>query len=251
MAGGAGDDECPDWPDQTEAGTCGCGFAPDARCDALAVGLRHRYSFTDANDPVADSIGSADGTLAGTPLVVDGSVTLSGNGDFVRLPAGLLADLVDATFEAWLTWDGGDGWQRVFEFGSVNAVQNPTSFFYLTPRTGGEGVTVQFKSPGVSTNSLSTTEQFPVEELTHVAVVLSGGQRLTLYLDGALLGSLATGFRLSLIDDQINRLGRSLYYPDDPDLDGSLTEFRIYGVALTATQVQKSFEIGPDAPLGQ
>ena len=43
------------------------------------------------------------------------------------------------------------------------------------------------------------------------------------------------------------RLGRSLS-TSDPFFDGSFDEFRIYDVALTAQEIDRSFRDGPDRP---
>jgi hypothetical protein len=41
-------------------------------------------------------------------------------------------------------------------------------------------------------------------------------------------------------------LGRSLF-PNDPPLNGSIDEFRIYSAALTAAQIAGNFKSGPNA----
>jgi hypothetical protein len=46
--------------------------------------------------------------------------------------------------------------------------------------------------------------------------------------------------------DVNNWLGRSQFLAD-PGFEGSFTEFRIYGSALSASEVAASFAAGPDA----
>jgi hypothetical protein len=43
-------------------------------------------------------------------------------------------------------------------------------------------------------------------------------------------------------------LGRSLF-PNDPPLNGSISEFRIYNAALSAPQISDNFKNGPNAVL--
>jgi hypothetical protein len=52
--------------------------------------------------------------------------------------------------------------------------------------------------------------------------------------------------QLSQISDVNNWLGRS-QYSNDPELNATFDEFRIYDVALTAAQIQTSATAGPDA----
>src|ERR1051326_9304604 len=82
----------------------------------FAQTLVHRWSFT--ND-VTDSVGGADGSLIGDAYVQDGAVVLDGNyPTFVDLPRDLVTNLTSFTFETWVTWNGGNIWQRIFDFGN-------------------------------------------------------------------------------------------------------------------------------------
>ena len=67
----------------------------------------------------------------------------------------------------------------------------------------------------------------------------------TLYLDGMLACAKALPFELSVIDDVNSWLGRS-QFTTDVGFSGSIEEFRIYDVALTASQVAFSYQAGPD-----
>src|SRR3982751_4931574 len=117
-------------------------------------GLVHRYSFDGVGTTVLDAIGDADGTVVGASLTGQGTLTLVGlTGDqaqYVDLPHGLLRELHDATFEAWINWAGSaahDGtrtpWQRIFDFGEgttgIEGEQasggDALSYLFLTPQT--------------------------------------------------------------------------------------------------------------------
>jgi len=142
-AGGAGGaDGCPDDPNKTAPGKCGCG-APDedsvfgASCLPLQDAIVHRYSFeNDAND----SVGTSHGTLVGGATIAGGALTLAGgtSGQYLDLPNGLVSSLTNATLEAWVTWTGSAGgmWQRVFDFGSSTMAEgqagNGNKYLFLS-----------------------------------------------------------------------------------------------------------------------
>ena len=67
---------------------------------------------------------------------------------------------------------------------------------------------------------------------------------MTLYVNGAAVNSVAVTIPLSSVSEVHAYLGRALY--NDPYLTGSIDEFRIYDNALSANDVQASFNAGPD-----
>lgn len=249
-AGGAGG---------TDAGRGGTG---DGGGTPFELGLIHRYTF-EANGvsptTAVDSISGADGTLVGVELsVLDGRgvVVLSGDattGAHVDLPDGIISRLESATFEAWVTWAGGAEWQRIFDFGDTMPAPNGPSrvvgrtFFFLTPR--GLPTTIMratHSSTGEFLVSAAGTQILPSNRLVHVAVVVDRGtEQLLLYFDGSLERAVGSIQPLSTLNDVNNWLGRS-QHSADAYFAGTLHEFRIYGAALSATQIQASFTRGPD-----
>ena len=118
-------DTCPADPNKTEPGECGCGVldadsSAAAGCLTLKNGLVHRYSFDDTGDAASDSRGTADASIVGTLLDGSGALELvdGGSEQYAELPAGILSELTSATVEAWFTWGGSSSWQRLFDFGS-------------------------------------------------------------------------------------------------------------------------------------
>ena len=80
----------------------------------------------------------------------------------------------------------------------------------------------------------------------HVAVVVDDdNDTITLYVQGASVGSTAFTDHLSSLDDVNNWIGRS-QYSADVEFKGSIDEFRIYSVALSDDQVKDSFIAGPN-----
>jgi hypothetical protein len=256
--------EPPEMPDagMAEAGTPNAGMPdpdPDP-VDPLQTSLIHRYSFSGTGTAVLDSKGAAHGEVMGAELDGDGTLTLLGerSGQYVNLPNGLISGLTSATFEAWLTWQGGAAWQRIFDFGSGSSgedVQGTVgiSYLFLTTASDPARMPPSALRAAFSTNGVDDEEPchgpavFPSMALTHVALVVDPAlQTMALYQDGAHLVTCTLLRPLSLINDVNNWLGRSNYVAD-VDLSGSYEEFRIYGAALSAEQLADSYAAGPDA----
>ncbi|HEY4015257.1 MAG TPA: LamG domain-containing protein [Polyangiaceae bacterium] len=209
---------------------------------------------------IIDSIGGANGTPVNVALTTNGSISLVG-GQYVSLPAGIISSLGNsATFEAWVTWTGGPAWQRIFDFGSSDQPGG------IGP--GGVGLTYVFVTPLNGTTSslrgaftlggpageasLNNIAALPTAVETHVALVVDGVLRtMSLYENGVVVqvsapyGALGTAAQndlagLSGLNDVNNWLGRS-QYAADPGFDGSISEFRIYSVARSASQIMASF----------
>ncbi len=250
-AGGSGNaDECPNDPQKVAPGKCGCGV-PEV-CAELEDGLAHRYSFSSNNMTATDSIGTAHGTIVGV-AAAGGKVTFNGTDDaYVNLPNGLISSLTNASFEVWLTWGGGNTWQRIFDFGTNDQGEGNhgtgLSYLYLCPSDGDAGNALR-SSFTINGNGNETTARAPSPLATgsvqHLVVVVDDtGNQLRLYLNGTQASSVTYNGSLSGIADVNNWLGRSNW--NDAPLKGVLDEFRIYDIALSAAQVTASKNFGPD-----
>jgi hypothetical protein len=253
--GAGGADMCPDDPDKTAPGKCGCGV-PDqdtqlaSSCIPLQNALIHRYSFEGNPN---DSVGGAHGTLMGGATISGGSLQLAGAkvGQYLDLPNGLISKLDSATLETWVTWTGSAGgmWQRVFDFGSSSMPEGQAGdgnkYLFLS--------TVNFRACYTSATPRSeiftdSGVAFPSNAVAHVAVVVnSTTQTMSLYLKGEAVGSIPLPLPLSAINDVNNWLGRSQYAADDY-FAGTITEFRVYDAALTGAQLKTSFKLGDSSP---
>lgn len=251
---GSGGDAGSGGSDGSGGGTFECDTG-DPLCAVLLGALTHRYSFDGLGTQATDSTGDETATLVGTTLDGSGEVDLTGLNDYVSLPGGLLAALPDATIEVWFVWNGGESWQRLFEFGREDPFGDPTSYLYATPQAGGTilpeialGAGIRHQTGG--DRQLRTLAVTQTGVLTHVVLVADDvGNRLTLYKNGAWVAQRDTPVDLNGIQDQTNQLGRSLF-DDDPNFDGTITEFRIYGEVLSAAAIAKSYAVGPDATFG-
>jgi arabinan endo-1,5-alpha-L-arabinosidase len=231
----------------------------------LGESLLHRYSFDGESEQLVDSKGAAHGTAVGVLPDGSGQVTLAGDytGQYVALPKGIISGLNAATIEAWLTWQGGHDWQRIFDFGNQVLAPdeqfNGTSYLFLTAmstedptRNLARVLHAAYSPNGVENEDVcQASAPLPIGEPTHVALVIDPTRAsMTLYQNGQPLETTGCAFTgsLSLIDDTNCWLGHS-NFSRDRDLKGSFDEFRIYDVALTAEQIAASFSAGPDAKL--
>lgn len=244
-----------------EAGANGGEAGNATRPSPLAVSLLHRYRFDGEGDLALDSRGAAHGKVEGTTLTGDGGLTLAGarSAQFLNLPNGLVSGLTDATFETWLTWHGGNAWQRIFDFGSNTAgedVQGTSgrSYLFFTASTAADTdqppgrMRLAYSQSGPEDEELcNAPAPLPIDTPTHLAVVIdSGAQTAALYQDGALVAECPLSRPLSALSDVNNWLGRS-NFERDVDLSGRYDEFRVYAAALDAQQIAESFAAGPDA----
>jgi hypothetical protein len=241
-------------PPVDAASDSGCAAA--SLC-ALKAALVHRYQFNGTGTTATDSVGTAHGTVVNTQLSGNGSVILGGaaSNQFVNLPSGIVSQLTNATFEAWVTWNGGGGWQRIFDFGDSVATKASTTL-YLTPQAGSSP---NYSVPATLLTGFKRADQTTAQELNlwaasamttgtvvHVAVVVDdGNDQIALYQNGMLESSSAFADSLSSLNDVHNRLGQS-QYSVDPEFGGTIFEFRIYNAALSASAIQASFTAGPD-----
>jgi hypothetical protein len=212
-------------------------------------------------------VGTAHGTIVGGTQT-GGVVTLAGGttDQYVSFPANVLNGIADVTLEFWVTWTGAtNNWHRVFDFGSNDgaageqgSTNTSSSYFFFTtraPATANPTCTITtpnlpravFTLAGpVSETCVSGSSAFPTS-MTQVAVTIQG-TTLSLYIGGATAGTPATlPGTLANVTRTNNWLGRS-QYSSDQEFAGSISEFRVYAVARTASQLAASNAAGPDAP---
>ncbi|GAA5179923.1 glycoside hydrolase family 127 protein [Rugosimonospora acidiphila] len=203
------------------------------------------YKFDETSGTsAADAFGNGKtATLTGTTTWVAGrtgnAVHLNGTTGYVRLPNGLLSGATDFTISAWVKLDSVVAWTRIFDFGSGSG-----SYMFLTPRsssgtvrfaitTGGAGGEQQINGPAALASGV----------WTQAAVTLSGSTG-TLYVNGAAVASnTAITLRPSSLGSTTQTwLGRSQYA--DPYLTGALDSVRIYGRALSASEIGSLYTAG-------
>jgi hypothetical protein len=256
------------------AARCGNGvLEPGEPCDGgawctegcqlrLPSSLIHLYTFDGQGALVTDAVGMQHGTAINAQLLGIGSLELQSGGvdQYVDLPNGIVASLVDATFEIWVTWHGGtdDLWQRIFDFGSSSQGENTqaggASSLYLTPNFDGtRHPRLYFRNGAGELASIAGSSEVRLDARVHLAAVFSDSEdSMTLYLEGEPVASGPFTQSLAGLIDDNNWLGRG--QSESPGFDGELHEFRIYAAALRAGEIRLSAGAGPlppPAPPGQ
>ena len=250
------------------AGKCG---PPPGRA------LVHRYSFNEpAGSEVAiDSISASHGQLVfanpdppytngfpdGSDFTGTGRLALRGTNGYVSLPPRLSSWFSNATFEAWVTWNGPSTsvWQRVWDFGfndlGTNRSGIGTNYIIFSPSRGGtelmgfEETTVNPFGTDIDPNSLILYGQgkMPLGQLTYIAVTydpLTNSSKL--YVNGLLVSTASKPLNpLRNFTDYNNWLGRS-QWTRDPFYNGEYEEFRIWDGVLTGEEIAAHHAAGPN-----
>ena len=195
-----------------------------------APGLLAQYRF-EGN--LADGSGMGNhATATGSPAYTAGpigqAIRLDGVDDVVTAAIGL-TDSADITVAAWVYWNGGNDWQRIFDFGV-----DTNNYMFLTPKAGGAGLRFAIKN-GSSEEQLNAPT-LPVGEWVHLAVTLSGDTG-TLYVNGAAAATGNITFDPNLFKGTNHYIGKSQFA--DPLFNGSIDDFRVYNYALNSTDIAK------------
>jgi arabinan endo-1,5-alpha-L-arabinosidase len=166
------------------------------------------------------------------------TLLLDGVSNYASLP---LSAANASTFAIWAKWNGGAGWQRVFDFGDGTG-----RYLFLTPANGVNGL-LRF---AITTNGNGNEQiidapiALPTNSWCHLAVVLNGASG-KLYFNGL---PVATKSNLTIRPWQVqaasNYLGLS-QFAADPHFSGQLDSLRIYGIALSDAQVLNVAEAHP------
>jgi autotransporter-associated beta strand protein len=159
-------------------------------------------------------------------------LTMSGNaasGDHVLLPP-RLGDSADFTFGAWVYWNGGANWQRIFDLGT-----GTDRYAFLSPAAGSGNVRFAIKTAGAEL-TLDHNAPLPVNTWTHVAVTLSGNTG-KLFINGSPVDT-DNAITINPIDlgTTTNYLGKS-QFAADPLFAGVLDDVQFLDRALSDTAV--------------
>ncbi len=188
------------------------------------------YTFdTDAREHLA----LFNGTLQNGATITNETgrgkmLQLASTNQLAQLPAAVANA---STFAAWVKWDGGADWQRLFDFGS-----NTTKYAFLTPRANTGKMRFTTRNGG-GEQVIDAAAALPTNSWQHVAVTLDG-QRGVLFQNGLPVG---TNNSLTIRPWQLltrsNYVGKS-QFPTDPAFNGRIDSLRVFGRALSATEIK-------------
>ena len=167
--------------------------------------------------------GATPGNINFSEGIVDSTaIVLNGTEDFVQLPA-TVANQQAITIAAWVFWNGGTPWQRIFEFGN-----NESEYMNLTPR-------LRFSIKNGGAEQRLDASSLPEGEWTHVAVTL-GGSGARMFLNGKLVDE-SSDIKIQPVDFRpvLNYIGRGI--TEVPMFNGKVDDFRIYNYELTTEEI--------------
>jgi len=104
------------------------------------------------------------------------------------------------TIAAWVNWNGGGAWQRIFDFGN-----DTTQYMFLTPSSGSSTLRFAISTNGnvAGAEQILETAPLPVGQWRHVAVTRNGNTT-HLYSNGVL----AVSGSVTIAPANFNRVGR-------------------------------------------
>jgi hypothetical protein len=166
------------------------------------------------------------------PGEIGNAVSLSGNGEYVSLPNGIVSGLHDFTVSAWVNPSANSAWSRVFDFGT-----GTNNYMFLTLSAGGGPLLFADILPSGRGDVIAGPSTLPLNTWSHVAVTLSGNTG-TLYVNGQ---PVATNSTMTVTPADLGTtnqdwIGRS-QFSADPFLAATVDDFQIYDHALSAADV--------------
>ncbi|MBN2163802.1 MAG: family 43 glycosylhydrolase [Pontiellaceae bacterium] len=168
-----------------------------------------------------DGAGMVNDDLLGDALELDGS-------GYVRL-SNSVANC--SSIAAWVKWDGGAAWQRIFDFGN-----GTSDYMFLTPMAWNAGLRFAIRKDNEAEQVVAIPEALPADTWCHLAVTLDGVQGV-LYLNGHAVASNSVSVRPWELMATSNYVGRSQW--PDPGFDGRIASFRVFAHALNADEVKE------------
>ena len=213
----------------------------------------HEYSYNTPSNPAVDSAPAdqSNGTLAGNATVSNGALHTTGvaGAQGMSISTGG-AGYFSGSFsiEQWFTpATSTANNQTLFSFAA-----DTSHYLLATPSATGSGLlTLSIDNGAGALNLTASAAEAGVEEML-AATFDATTDTLSLYINGQLIGSTVVdgGFNLAGEVSAGNDLysGVNGFSPfDDPSLDGSTDEFRLYREALSAGDIEQNYSLGTNA----
>ena len=207
--------------------------------------LTHRYQFNTDGD-ASDSVGGANGTLQGAATVSGGQLQLTGNNaDYLQLPGGLLTNYSAVTVDTWANLGPAQNWARLWEFADVGpATQNE---LYFAPGWNPNPPNGNFYSAGFPWGGSAFTSGALGSQLLHITCEYGNGW-MAVYTNGVFEAGVTNLIApASSAGTVSSSIGHSPF--NDPGINGSIDEFRVYNGLLAPDEIVASDLLGPNQTL--
>ncbi len=186
-----------------------------------------------------DGSGWGDWNLAGLDKSTSGqagqALGLDGVNDYVDLPDNF-SNVTDFSFAAWVYWEGGNWWQRIFDFG-----QDTNTYMFLTPSQG-TNMRFAIRAGGGAEQILDASTPLTQTEWVHVAVTLDGSTGV-LYINGNAVDTQTITLTPQDVVGENTWLGRSQYVAD-PTFNGKIDKVVVFDQALSASEMADIYDTG-------
>jgi len=178
-----------------------------------------------------------------TPGRIGGALGLDGVDDYVDLPDNF-PNVTGFTFAAWVYWNGGNAWQRIFDFG-----QDTNANMFLTP-SNGTNMRFAITTGGAGAEKrLNASTPLAQNQWVHVAVTLDGSTG-RLYMNGNVVDTQAITLTPQAVVGANTWLGKS-QYAADPTFGGKIDEVAVFNRALSQPGIQSIYSSGWDSLSGK
>ena len=197
------------------------------------------YDFNEGD--ARDSSGHGRGAVPmnaefGQPGALSGgtSARLNGTNAYLRLPWSPTCAVSGVTYEAWVWWDTGRGYERIFDFGDAGGANS----LGLTPHFGVTGLMYGIAWVGGQSYDLRDAPALERWTWKHVALTFAADRRMTIYVDGVARATGLAPWRPDEVGCRPNNwIGRSMFAAD-PYFGGLQDDVAIYDRALSAAQIK-------------
>lgn len=224
---------------------------------SASAAITHRFDFeADPNDVVGGlaTVLENGAVVQGGELVLAGGASPAARAVLDAPGIGINGYTEGVTVETWFTDNSLSGWTRVFDFGDTSGGDGGYYWFYTPSGPGNSRLVIATNGfPGWQTGEqLANGPVLAADTQYHIVCIYDptggdgGNPAMRIYQDAVEVGfNVNVTMPLSDVSNSYAYLG-SAVYPGDPELTGSIAEFRIHNKVLDSGEIQFSNHFGAD-----
>ncbi len=217
--------------------------------------LLHRWSF---NGNTNDAIGNAHASLRGAATISGNALQIPGGAPRVNCATVDLASTFAAngsvSIETWFTVNTMQDWSKVWMFGRNTGSQPSLCNLSFTPRIGSAGNFPKIEIDPPTLGEISTVGgpsdpgMMSAGVLYHVVTVYDAyNDTMSFYINGVWADAASmSGFNITDLNINECYFGAAVFY-NDPNLNGSIDEMRIWNGPLSAERIAQNYALGPNS----